>query len=267
MILFLIPISPVFGQSDVDDEPFDFLPSFTIAISVIAILFSSITLWKNYLSPFNVEVTYDSPTFNLYRIGKKDESTFLLSSKDKIDDFIDSWWIPSFDVGLTFFNKGQKVGKILDIRILVSIELKDKTVKKFAFHPRWIVAYDRFSQSHERSEWLSNAIEKEWYPHIVRGNDLLSIHVVLESLRWENKINGKMHLVLEYRSSEKDDWQKISDGDLPLRDMFYDGSSITCSSDLETKRNYFDELHEHEVKQPNSNSDEKSVNDNSKEDK
>jgi hypothetical protein len=166
----------------------------TIGISILALIFSLTSLWKNYLAPFKLKVCHDSPTFSLYKITPK------ISGGRK------TWWIPSIDMGFTVHNLGCKSGEVTDIRLLTKLKSKNYE-KKYTFYAKWIVNFVKFKKKEtSRFEWIHDSIEREWYPLILAGNEQKSIHIVFEGGRWDKKFIGTLSLCLQIFSSQKKKW-------------------------------------------------------------
>lgn len=189
-----------------------------LIVSGFALLTSLVSLWLNSLKPFELKLSHDTPTFRLYKITPQ-----ISGDKER-----KSWWIPSFDIGLSFYNLGKKPGEVLDIRIIGDLA-SHRTHRKFVFYPKWIVDYAEFNQSRgERFEWLKTAILREWYPSTLGANDQKDLHAILESDRWDHKESGEMTLTLQIVSSSDMQWQTCAEYKLLItEDMFDDRSSYT----------------------------------------
>jgi len=186
-------------------------PALTIGISLTALLISLISLWKTHLSPFNLEISHTSPTFSLYKITPK-----MSGDKQKR-----TWWIPSLNIGLSFHNIGQKMGQVINIRIVGEIESNST---KIIFYPIWIVNYATYQKYRtDRFKWLETSVERHWYPLILEGKGTQHLHLVLESsTRLETQITGLMKFRLEVlSSSDKGKWRLCKRYSLPLtKDMY-----------------------------------------------
>lgn len=101
----------------------------SVGISLVALAISAFTLWTSHLSPFGLEVTYSDPTFCLYKV--------------KLPDAKKAWWIPSFDVAVSFYNKGQRTGRIFDLRIVADIK-RGKISKTEIFSAMFVVRHSPF---------------------------------------------------------------------------------------------------------------------------
>lgn len=186
-----------------------------LIISGIALLVSFISLWVSSLSPFKLKVSNCSPTFSLYRIppsisGTKDGKT---------------WWIPSFDVGMSFYNTGRLSGEILDTRIVAEFR-SHRSERKYVFYPKWIVDYAIFQrQRPERFEWIENAVIREWYPILLKGQNEVHLHLVLEGGRWDQKESGNMSYTLEVISSREKKWIECGKYSLLISEQMFDSKS------------------------------------------
>jgi len=194
-------------------------PEVALVISFIALLVSVTMLWMNSLKPFNLRVLHDTPTFALYKITPS-----ISGTKDgKI------WWIPSFDVGLSFHNLGKIPGEVMDIRIVGEFK-GHRSSKTYVFYPQWIVDYPAFQKNRaDRMTWTQEAIIRDWYPVLLKGQGEVHLHVILECGRWDQKENGEMLFRLEVISSKKKEWLVKRKYTLHItEDMFEEKSSYAA---------------------------------------
>lgn len=186
-----------------------------IIISLVALVVSCVSLWLLHLSPFKINISFDAPTLSLYTI------TPDISG----DDNGQTWWIPSFDIGITISNIGSRQGYVHDIRIVASI-ISQRAEKKFYFYPKWIVDYSIFNQCHtERFKWLKKAIIRGWYPMHLSSKNEIEYHLILEGERLDHKESGMLKFELQIASSEKKGWQIIEDFELFISEEDYDTKS------------------------------------------
>jgi hypothetical protein len=186
--------------------------SFSVILSVIALVLSAISLWKGYLSPFRLEIAQSELTFCIYKITPG-------QSGDKSRKV---WWVPSFSIGFSFHNKGQKVGKVLDVRIIGDAVLEGRKLN-IGFHPSWIVKPDSFWRDHhDRFKWLSTSVDRVWYPVILPAKGTVHLHLVLESDRWEQKREGRLDCRLEVLSSEDELWRECGKYRVAIVDRMYE---------------------------------------------
>lgn len=193
-----------------------------LIISGVALFVSFVALWVNSLSPFKLKILHEPPTFSLHKITPS-----ISGSKDG-----KTWWIPSFDIGISFHNVGRISGEILDVRIVAEFE-GYRFNKRYLFYPKWIVDYSAFNKDRtERFQWLEKAIIREWYPILLKGQSDVNLHLVLEADRWDQKENGKMTYCLEVISSKKKKWIECGRYSLHVtEDMFDDKSCYTTFDD------------------------------------
>ena len=171
---------------------------FSVAVSSVALFISVVTLWKTYLSPFKLEITHSSPTFCLYKV------TYPRTKMRKEQ----TWWIPSFNIGLSCFNEGRKTGKIVKVRIVADLT-RSEIPQTIMFVPQWIVRYNAFLRGSGRRGRLSS-IETDWYPQIIPPGETRHVHVILEMeprRRWDHMFTGSMKCRLEVLSSESKEWK------------------------------------------------------------
>lgn len=171
-----------------------------IPISMGAFLISFVSLWKTHLAPFKLEMTYGRPTFTIYKKTLENSGTEQKTT----------YWIPSFDVGVSFHNTGQKTGQVLCLKIIA--EPRNNS-KKFVFGSKWIVNYNSLQKhSLDRQKWSKNVIDREWYPLILSGNETKHVHVVFEMMQpkwWDKKeIIGSMDFSIKVLSSETKKWKE-----------------------------------------------------------
>jgi hypothetical protein len=186
-----------------------------IGVSIFALIISGITLWYSHLRPFKVNVSFDAPTLSLYTI------TPDISG----DERGHTWWIPSFDIGMTVSNLGACHGYVHDIRIVANMN-SYRTEKKIYFYPKWIVDSSLFNQYHtERFQWVKKAIIRDWYPYRLSGNKEIEFHIVLEGDRFDHKEAGNIVFELQIATSEKPGWQKLEDFDLYITEDDFDEKS------------------------------------------
>jgi hypothetical protein len=190
-----------------------------LVVSGLALLVSIASLWINSLKPFKLRLSHDSPTFKLYEIapavsGNKEGRT---------------WWIPSFDVGMSFYNGGRLPGQVLDIRIVLELA-GHRSSRRFVFYPKWIVDYSHFHRDHaDRFKWLESAVLRDWYPFVLGAQSEKDLHLVLESDRWDHKERGQMKLTLEVIAAGSRQWSACATYALFLsEDMFGSTSSFTA---------------------------------------
>ncbi len=202
-------------------------PEVAVAIvSTIALAFSFFSLWKAVLAPFDLEVSYDSPTLSIYRIAPE------VSRGTKV------WWIPSIDIDITFYNLGRKMGKVLDLRFIGTLD-SDGVKKRYVFYAKWIVNFHELQRDRaDRMGWISSSVQQEWYPLILSGENMRTVHVVLEGLRWDRKLTGTLDLEMQIYSTKHDEWVVLERFQHQLVEPMYEETSsfILPSKLLERSR-------------------------------
>jgi len=202
--------------------------SIVIIVSCLALLISFIALWINSLRPFSLKVSHDAPTFTLYKI------TPSISGSENGK----TWWIPSFDMGISFYNAGRIAGEILDMRIIVEFR-GHRSVKKYTFYPKWIVESSIFNKNRtNRHKWIDSAVKRDWYPIVLLGQQSESVHVILEGSRWDEKETGRMTYYIQIISSKKEKWIGYGQYSLSIFDEMFEeeGSFTTYDSRIEELR-------------------------------
>jgi hypothetical protein len=206
-----------------------------LIVSGAAFLVSLVTLCINSLIPFRLRVSHDSPTFTLYKITSDkhcSESDKSCRENDK------TWWIPSFDIGLTFYNIGSYPGEVYDVRILSKFKGHNFSRKEI-FYPQWIVEYASFQKlCTERFRWIEGAVQSDWYSFILSPRTERSLHLVLEGKRWDKRREGRITFSLQVISSQKKKWITIGTYSLPIVDAWFDegGTHTPFDERVETRR-------------------------------
>jgi hypothetical protein len=192
----------------------------TIIISSVALIFSIYSIWISNLKPFKLKIYNDAPVFTLYKITPQ-----ISGNKNG-----ETWWIPSFDVGISFNNIGKQSGVINDIRIRCTPK-KKKVDKVFYFYAKWVVKYSTLQKLRtNRMKWANEAIIREWFSTILPGNSSKNLHIILENDndRWDNKFEGLFDANLEVKTSKSKKWIKLSNFEMPIfKNMFEEKSSYT----------------------------------------
>jgi hypothetical protein len=192
-----------------------------LVISGAAFVASAISLWVNSVMPFRLRVSHDAPTFSLYKITPEISG----------DEEGRTWWIPSFDLGISFYNTGRLPGEILDLRIVAKFK-GHRTTRRYVFYPKWIVNYPQFQELHaERFEWINKAVVREWYSFLLKGQSEKELHVVLETDRWEQRETGSMHLCLQYIASAKREWMTAAEYEFHVSDDMFDEKATYTAHD------------------------------------
>lgn len=199
-----------------------------IIVSCVALLISFIALWANNLRPFSLKVSHDAPAFTLYKITPSISGT----ENGK------TWWIPSFDLGISFYNAGRIAGEILDMRIVAEFK-GHYSMKKYTFYPKWVVDYSIFQKNRtNRFKWIASAVKRDWYPIVLSGQQSESIHVILEDDRWDQKESGEMTSCLQVISSKKKRWIEYGRYSIHIIDRIFEKeeSWTTYDSKIEELR-------------------------------
>lgn len=174
-------------------------PQVALAIITLFALFVSLfSLWKSTLAPFRLEVTTDSPTFNLYLIEPGTSGGPV------------RWWIPSIDMDITFSNLGKRVGEVKDLRFN-GVLRSDGQERGFVFYAKWVVDFRLFQRDRvDRMAWVTSSVERDWYNLVLAGDDQRSLHLIFEGLRWEKAVAGELLLTLQLLSSRDEEWVDLA---------------------------------------------------------
>ena len=193
-----------------------------LTIGVLAFLMAVYAVWLIVLKPFKLMVSGTTPTLSMYKI------TPDMSG----DDEGKTWWIPSFDMGITFTNEGKGVGKVLDMRIVMVLG-SGESQKEYAYYPKWIVDNSKFTEYHtDRFKWIDVAVKGKWKSLALSGQQTESFHVILEGDRWDDKQGGNMDYYLQVLDSKIKKWLDYGKYHmiLPMND-FEDKSTRTGLAD------------------------------------
>ena len=186
-----------------------------ILISALALFVSILSLWINSLSAFSPRVSHDAPTFALHKISPKVSG----------DEAGRTWWIPSFDLGLSFYNGGRRDGEIRDIRLVAEL-VEHRNTRRYYFYPKWLVDYSQFQRHRpERFEWIDKSIIRDWYPFILGGQSEKDVHVVLEGDRWDHRFEGEMKIELQFASSKSSGWVSLAHYNLQIEEEMFSSKS------------------------------------------
>jgi len=167
-----------------------------LVFSILALLTAAYALWMIIFKPFKLMVSNTIPTLSMYKITPD-----MSGDEEK-----KTWWIPSFDMGITFANEGRGMGKVLDMRIVAVLE-KGKSKKEYEYYPKWVVDYSKFTEFHtDRFKWIDTATKGKWYPLTLAGQQSESVHVVFEADRWDEKQGGNMNYYLQVLDSKNKKW-------------------------------------------------------------
>ncbi len=167
-----------------------------LVFSILALLTAVYALWLVILKPFKLTVSNTIPTLSMYKITPD-----MSGDEEK-----KTWWIPSFDMGITFANEGKGVGKVLDMRIIMLLG-SGESQKEYAYYPKWVVDYSKFTEYRkDRFKWIDTATKGKWYPLVLAGQQAESFHVVLEGDRWDEKQSGNMNYYLQVLDSKNKKW-------------------------------------------------------------
>ncbi len=182
-----------------------------LLISGSALLISIVSLYINSLSPFRLRISHDAPTFTIYTI------TPQISGNTENQ----TWWIPSFDLGISFYNSGKVSGEILDIRIVGEFR-GHRSSSRHTFYPKWAVDYSQFKACKgDRMKWIDKSVIRDWYPLLIKGQSDVSLHLILESDRWDQKQYGEMAFEIEVISSKSKKWKRYGSYSLEIVEYMY----------------------------------------------
>jgi hypothetical protein len=182
-----------------------------LLISGLALLISILSLYINSLSPFRLRISHDAPTFTIYTI------TPQISGNTENQ----TWWIPSFDLGISFYNSGRVSGEVLDIRIVGEFK-SHRSSSKYTFFPKWVVNYPDFKGCRgDRMKWIDKSVIKEWYPLLIKGQSDVVLHLILESDRWDQKQYGEMTFDIEVISSKNRKWENHGSYSMQIIEYMY----------------------------------------------
>jgi len=146
----------------------------SLAIALVAVLISLVSLYRSHLAPFAVVTV----------VGD------LRLSVDSIKYGKRSWYIASVDMPIQVVNSGARIGRILKYRLKVSYPSLHIDNAYEIFEPVWVVDRRLFAASADRSEWLKNAVVGDWAPFSILPKDSVEQHIVFEQ-RWDYPVVTK----------------------------------------------------------------------------
>jgi hypothetical protein len=167
----------------------------SLAVSVLAFGISLIALWGSQLQPFSPGLITSDPSFRVYAIHSRK------SLRAKV------WYLPSFDISITAWNKGAKPGVLSDMRMRVTIQDRTGGIEQFIFRPVWMVDFAQFEKATDRFSAISAATSR-WYGVPLPDRTPRTLHLMFEAPgRWD-QTRPPFHLraELEYTSSARDRW-------------------------------------------------------------
>lgn len=199
----------------------DWAQVLSVLISLLALVFSGIALWKTSFSKFKAIFSVGDLRLRIYPIK---------NGKQK-------WFISSVDIPIDVANDGAQPGRINDMRILVHYPNLPVTDHWEVFLPKWDVDSIKFRQcdTQDRFRWIKNATLSDWMPFIVLSKQIESKHFIFE-IRWDKPVIQKQIVFeLQVKTNTNEEWIKIDEWELSLsKEMWSEltevGTSIGTSS-------------------------------------
>ncbi|WP_031445651.1 hypothetical protein [Arenibacter algicola] len=174
-------------------ESSDWISLGAIIVSTIALGVSIIAIWNTHFKKFTPILTVGNCKFRIYPIKSEGEK----------------WYLPSFNIPISFTNNGAQIGKIEDIRIKISFPELPIPNHYEIFEPKWIV--DGKKLTNNRFEWIDNAVLEDWMPTVIVSKETKIKEIVFET-RWEEPvIQKKMLCILEIKIDDKPKWIKAAE--------------------------------------------------------
>jgi hypothetical protein len=202
-------------------ETKDWISLGTAIIALTAIIISIITLWKTHLAKFNPLITIGTCRLRIYPIKNGNER----------------WYLPSFDIPLSFTNQGAQTGRIEDIRIKITYPKLPISNHFEMFYPKWDVNGKEISN--QRFEWIEKSVKEDWMSFVLLSRETKNKHLIFET-RWEEPvIQGIVNCALEVKyTGTKAKWKEIGKWTTHLtKDTWYDmaenGRSYGTSPNIE----------------------------------
>ena len=130
-------------------------------------------------------------------------------------------WIPSFDIGMSFHNTGEKTGQVINARFRAR-----QHSREHSFYAKWVVDYPTFEKDRDRNKWIDTAVKRDWYPLILSARETQQVHLVLEQdvddLSWDSQEKRSLNLVLEVLASDNAGWKEIDTYTLDVEKWMYE---------------------------------------------
>jgi hypothetical protein len=144
--------------------------SLPLVISIVALVLSVLTFWKNYLSPFKPEVLIGPGEFRLTQIA---DTTCIGAPNENAGA-----WVIALDMPVTIANSGAKPGRIMDMRLI----LEQGDGKREWFAPIWRIDRAKFMQSELAYEDRIEASKLGmWCPQLLLSKAIVNEHIVFQS--------------------------------------------------------------------------------------
>ena len=175
-------------------------PAAALALSIVALLVSAWTFWAEHLAPFKLATLASRPTFHAYASTSRHTATGPGVR-----------WIPSFDLGLTVWNEGQRTGLITNVRLLTRFIWPDAK-EDCSVEAQWIVDYPKFTTARDRFAMFDSAVLDNWYGLALRGGESQRLHLVLECplMVWDTKRpTFAIECDLQVMSTAKPGWTHV----------------------------------------------------------
>ncbi len=213
----------------------------SLAISILAVIFTSIELWKNNFSRFKPLTLVGNLRLRVYPIK---------SGKER-------WFIPSLDIPINIANEAARPGKILSIRIVVHFSKLPIQGNKEIFYPKWEVDAEEFNKyGKDRFDWIKKAVLSDWMPFIILSKTSISKHLIFEpNGSWENPvIQHQVLFTMEIFSEPEKKWRQIGKWEFSLlepvwSEMTENGTSFGAKSidayEIEKEMIYPADLHKY----------------------
>jgi hypothetical protein len=187
-----------------------------VVIALFALLVAGFALWRSDLRPFRLGILWSNPTFQVYTVR----------SEQAGDSPGLKWYIPSFDLSVTFWNAGARPGTLEDVRLLVTLS-EGGTRQHETYAARAIVDHAAFDRASDRFEMIAS-IESSWYGVPVIDRTPRTVHLVLETtyLRWDEERDPfDIRAELQVQTADKPGWRSLGRYEFPGVDPF-DGSGF-----------------------------------------
>ncbi len=194
-----------------------------IIISIIALTFSGIALWKTNFSKFNAIFSVGDLRLRIYPIK---------NGKQK-------WFIASVDIPMEIANDAAQAGRIIDIRIRVNypnLPIKDHWE---IFIPKWDIDSIKFRQcdAQDRFKWINDATLSDWKPFIILSKQTVSKHFIFETTWKKPVIQNRVIFGLEIKTDVNRKWSKVDEWELfLLKEVWSELTEVGTSIGTPSKR-------------------------------
>lgn len=164
-------------------------------VSVMALLLSAITLWRNHLAPDQIVTSAGPMSMCIHRM--RSESG-------------ESWLLPHFAVSTSFTNSGARIGRVQAIRLVVrypSLPITDAH-EIFTCHGEYNHAKYR-QHGHRRFAMIEKALLGDFIPLVILPKNTTTHFYVFDS-RWDRPVRQRGLIAsVEFKTNRSSNWVPV----------------------------------------------------------